>query len=92
MRIACFIEKIHIEYLKVASVRRKHVLKATISLMIKKALSGLSQLSSGPGWRIRDIIHLKGFGVVIRLAKGPVTTGWTSSSLPPGLELGTVGS
>ena len=59
MRIVCFIELLHIQEAKVAPARRKHVLKATISLMIKKALSGLSQLGSGPGWRIRDIIDLK---------------------------------
>lgn len=51
-----------LEYLNVASARRKHVLKATISLMIKKALRGTSQLSSGPGWRMRDIIHLERLG------------------------------
>lgn len=63
MRIACFVESLHKQDAKVAPARRKYVLKATISLMIKKALSGLSQLSSGPGWRERDIIHLNGLGL-----------------------------
>jgi len=56
----CFIELLHIQEAIVAPARRKHVLKTTISLMIKTALSGLSQLSSGPGSRERDIIHLNG--------------------------------
>ena len=58
--MACFVESLRKQDAKVAYARRKYVLQATISLMIKKALSGLSQLSSGPGWRERDIIHLNG--------------------------------
>ena len=65
MKIACLVELLHgatsssIWCAKVVPARRKYaVLKATVNMMIKTALSGLSQLSSGPRWRIRDIIHL----------------------------------